>query len=167
MVVWKFFDLRSRSWPVRKRSCCISVDPCGRPEHICGVFIALALVSSKNYCRKTASELFWPEMTFATWRGITGRNIPTQGVNSTWNPMFESASNGFLPKEAPFIFLPLTYNGAVAKLTWPWVTDMISFDAPWQEEHDVSWPPHYKSREEKWKAPLLNKNHTKYSQTSG
>ena len=35
-----------------------------------------------------------------------------------------SVSNGFLPKEAPFIFLPLPYNGEVAKLTWPWVTDI-------------------------------------------
>ena len=41
------------------------------------------------------------------------------GYKSTWNPMYESASNDFLPKEAPFIFLPLTYNGEVAKLTWP------------------------------------------------
>ena len=57
-------------------------------------------------------------MTLATWRGVTGRNIPTRGVKSTCNPMFESVSNGFLPKETPFIFLPLTYNGEVAKLTW-------------------------------------------------
>ena len=48
-------------------------------------------------------------MTLATWRGVTGRNIPTQGVRSTCNPIFESVSNGFLPKEAPFIFLPLAY----------------------------------------------------------
>ena len=39
--------------------------------------------------------------------------------------MFESVSNGFCPKEAPFIFLPLTYyKGGVAKLTWSWVTDI-------------------------------------------
>ena len=31
--------------------------------------------------------------------------------------MFESVLNGFRAKEAPFIFLPLTYNGEVAKLT--------------------------------------------------
>ena len=43
-------------------------------------------------------------MTLATWRWVTGRNIPTQGVKSTCNPMFGSVSNGFLPKEAPFIF---------------------------------------------------------------
>ena len=38
---WKF-DLRSShdSWPDRKRSCCISVDPYGRPEHIYGIFMA-------------------------------------------------------------------------------------------------------------------------------
>ena len=35
----------------------------------------------------------------------------TQGVGSICNPTFESISNGFLPKEAPFNFLPLTYNG--------------------------------------------------------
>ena len=40
---------------------------------------------------------------------VIGRNIPTQGVKSTSNPMFESVLNGFCSKEAPFIFLPLTY----------------------------------------------------------
>ena len=47
------------------------------------------------------------EMTLATWRGVAGRNTSTQGVKSTCNPTFESAPNGFLPKEAPFNFLPL------------------------------------------------------------
>ena len=61
-------------------------------------------------------------MTLATWRGVTGHNIPPQGVNSTCKPVFESVSNGFLPKKSPFIFLPLTYNGEVAKLTRPRVT---------------------------------------------
>ena len=63
-------------------------------------------------------------MTLARWRGVIGRDIPSQGAKSTCNPMFESASNDFLPKEAPFIFLPLTYNGELEKLTWPWVTDI-------------------------------------------
>ena len=58
----------------------------------------------------------------ATWRGVTGRNISTQGVKLTCNPMFESVSNDFLPKEESFIF-PIHF-GKVAKLTWPWVTDI-------------------------------------------
>ena len=32
------FDLRSSSWPDRKRSCCISVDPYRWPEHIYDMF---------------------------------------------------------------------------------------------------------------------------------
>ena len=36
--------------------------------------------------------------------------------------MFESVSNGFRRKEAPFNFLASTYNGEVAKLTRPWFT---------------------------------------------
>ena len=49
-------------------------------------------------------------MTLATWLGVIGRNIPTQGVKSTCNPMFASVLNVFRAKEAPFIFLPLTYK---------------------------------------------------------
>ena len=73
---------------------------------------------------RSAGDLLWPKMTLATWRGVTGHNSRTQGANSTCNTMFESVLNGFCPKETPFIFLPLTYNGEVAKLTWPWVTDI-------------------------------------------
>ena len=40
-------DLRSRSWPDRKRSRCISVDPYRRPEHIWSVFTALACFYQK------------------------------------------------------------------------------------------------------------------------
>ena len=109
-IIWPLkvimkFDLRSRSWLDRKRSCCISVDPYGRPERIYSVLIALAGLYQKLLPK---GDLSWSEMTLATWRGVTGRNIPTQDVKSTCNPMFESVSNGFLPKEAPFIFLPLT-----------------------------------------------------------
>ena len=46
-------------------------------------------------------------MTLEACWGVTDRNIPTQGVKSTFNPMFESVLNGVRPKEAPFIFLPL------------------------------------------------------------
>ena len=35
-----------------------------------------------------------------------------------------SVSNVFRPKDAPINFLPFTYNGEVAKLTWAWVTDI-------------------------------------------
>ena len=92
-------------------------------HHTYGVFIALAGL----YQKLLPENCWWllcPEMTFTTWRGVTGRNISTQGVKTTCNPMFESVSNVFCPKETPFIFLPLTYNGEVAKLTWPWVTDI-------------------------------------------
>ena len=60
------------------------------------VFSSLYLVPIKRCCRKTVhGDLSWPEMTLKTWRGVTGRNIPTQGVNSTCNLMFESVSNGY------------------------------------------------------------------------
>ena len=74
--------------------------------HLCCFHRSIChLVSIKSFCRKTADHLSWPpEMTLATWRGVTGRNIPTQGVKSTCNPTFENVSNGFLPKEASFIF---------------------------------------------------------------
>ena len=55
-------------------------------------------------------------MTLATTGGgVTGCNIPIQGVKSTGDPMFENVSNGFRAKEAPINFIPLTYNGEVAK----------------------------------------------------
>ena len=50
-------------------------------------------------------------VTFHDLEGATGRNIPTQGVKSTCNPMFESISIGFRPKQTPFICVPFTYNG--------------------------------------------------------
>ena len=90
------------------------------PHLLC--FHRSRLVSIKSYSLKSAGNLSWPGMTLATWRGVTGRNIPTQGVNFICNLMFESVSNGFRPKEVPFIFLPLTYNGEVAKLNWCLVT---------------------------------------------
>ena len=54
------------------------------------VFSLLQLFSIKSYCLRIAGDLPWPFMTLATWRGVTGRNIPTQGVNSTCNPMIET-----------------------------------------------------------------------------
>ena len=45
------------------------------------------------------------------------------GCQVTCNPTFESLFNVF-SKKAPFIFLPLTYNGEVAELTRPWVKDI-------------------------------------------
>ena len=106
-----------------ERSCCISVDPYGWPEHIYGVFIALTGL----YKKLLPKNCWWPFMTWnylSDMARVTGRNIPTQGVKSTCNTMFESVLNGFLLKEAPFIFLRLTYNGEVAKLTWPWVMNI-------------------------------------------
>ena len=35
-----------------------------------------------------------------------------------------SVSSGFLPKEALFVSIPLTYNGEVVILIWPWVKDI-------------------------------------------
>ena len=77
-----------------------------RPEHIYGVFIALAGLY-KKLLPKTAGDLSLPEVTLATWRGVTGRNIPIQGVKSTCIPMFESVSNRFRAKEAPFKVSPI------------------------------------------------------------
>ena len=79
-------------------------------------------LSIKSAGRKTAGDLSWSEMTLATWWEVTGRNLLVPGVKSTCKPMFEGVSNGFRPKEATFNFPPLTYNGEVTKLTWPWVT---------------------------------------------
>ena len=76
-------------------------------------------------CREASIELYLTlkgdlkVMTLATWRGVTGRNIPTQDVKSSCNPMFENVLNSFRPRETPFIFLPLTCNGEVAKLIRP------------------------------------------------
>ena len=97
-----------------------------RPEHICGVFIALAGLS-KVIAKKllvTFHGLKWPWPLATCWR-VTGRNISTLCINSTCNPIFESLSNGFLLKQAPFIFSRwLIGYGEVAKLTWPWVIDI-------------------------------------------
>ena len=67
MSFWKV-DLRSRSWPDRKRSCCILVDPYGRPEHICGVFIALAGL----YQKLLPKNCWWPFMTWNDFGDMTG-----------------------------------------------------------------------------------------------
>ena len=77
-------------------------------------------LSIKSYCRKLLvifHDLKWP------WRhdeGVTS-HIPIRGVKSTCKLM---NSNGFRPKEVPFNFLPLTYNGEVAKLTSLRITDI-------------------------------------------
>ena len=46
-----------------------------------------------------------------------GRINPLTGGFQAYLNLFESVSHGFLSKDAPFIFLPLTYNGEVAKLS--------------------------------------------------
>ena len=81
----------------------ISVDRYRRPKHIYGVFIALA-GHYKSFAEKTAGDLSWPEMTLATLGGVTDRNIPVHRVNSTFNKMFESDSNGFVQKRLLSIF---------------------------------------------------------------
>ena len=103
------FDLRSRSWPDPKRSCCISFDLHRRPEHTYGVFIALAGVYLKWH-----------------WRHGKGSQVAIFRLMVSSLPVTRclNVSNGFLPKEPPFNFLPLTYNGEVAKLTWPWVMNI-------------------------------------------
>ena len=63
-------------------------------------------------------------MTSGTWRGVIGCNCPIQGVKSNCNPMFANVEKNVGPKEVPFNFLTLTYNGVVAKLTWPLVNDI-------------------------------------------
>ena len=37
----------------------------------------------KSYCRKTANDLLWPEMTSGTWGGVNGHNLSIQEVNFT------------------------------------------------------------------------------------
>ena len=82
------------------------------------VFIALAGLYQKLLSKKllvTFHDLKRP------WRHSEGSLVAILRLRvlslSECDPMFESVSNGFLPKEAPFIFIPLTYNGEVAKLT--------------------------------------------------
>ena len=66
-VAWKGHlkknNPRLRSWPDRKRSCCISVDPYGRPEHIYGVFIALV-----GLYQKLLPKSCW--LPFVTWNDL-------------------------------------------------------------------------------------------------
>ena len=63
----------------------------------------------------TFHDLKWP------WKHAEGSlvSIFRLRVSSLLVNRCFSVSNGFLPKEAPFIFLPLAYNGEVAKLAWP------------------------------------------------
>ena len=95
-----------------------------RPEHIYGVFIDLACLYQKLLPKKNCR---WP---FMTWNGLGDMRrghwsqYSNSGCHSTCNPMFESVLNCFRPKEAAFNFLPLAYNGEVAILIWPWVTDI-------------------------------------------
>ena len=65
-------------------------------------------------------------MTLVTWGGATVRNIPIQGITRTCNPMFESTSNGFCPKEEPIsIFSHLLIMER--SQNWPDVRSPISF----------------------------------------
>ena len=72
-----FWKLMS-SWPDRKSSYCRSVDLYSHPKHIYGVFSVLSGV----YQKLLPKNCWWPFMTLATWRGVTGLNIPTQVVRS-------------------------------------------------------------------------------------
>ena len=58
------FDVRSRSWPDRKRSCCISVDPYDRSDHIYGVLIAALAGLYQKWLPKNC---WWP---FMTWNDL-------------------------------------------------------------------------------------------------
>ena len=83
------FDLRSRSWPDRERSCYIIVDPYRRSEHIRGVFITLAC-----FYQKLLPKDCWGS--FMTWDDLVDVRkgprctFPIQYVNFTCTPMFES-----------------------------------------------------------------------------
>ena len=111
---WKF-DLSSRSWPDPKRSCCMSVDPHRRPEHY-GVFIKLVCLT-KGIAEKllvTFHDLKWP------WRYEEGSLVTILWFRVSSLPMHRCLRvfRVVFVKKAPFNFLPLTYNGEVAKLTW-------------------------------------------------
>ena len=49
------------------------------PEHIDGIFIALACQFQK-LLPKTAGDLSWPEVTSGTLGGVTNRNFTIQSV---------------------------------------------------------------------------------------
>ena len=55
----------------------------------------------------------------------------------------------------------IAINNSVYKM------NISEFRYRWPKVRSILWPLHYKSMGEKWKAPLLNKNHSKHSQTSG
>ena len=55
-------------------------------------------------------------MTSGTQGGVTVRNFPIKDIKFTYNPIFVIVLNDAGPKGAPFSFIPLTYNGEVAKL---------------------------------------------------
>ena len=118
---WKFDVVKVVTWPEKDRVAYQWI-------RIVRLNTTMVFSSLAGLYQKLLPKNCWwpssPEMTFATWWGVTGRNIPNQGVKFICNPMIGSSSNGFRPKEAPFIFLPLTYNGEITKLTWPWVTDI-------------------------------------------
>ena len=94
---------------------------------IYGVFIALAGLYQKLYPKKTAGDLLWPEITLATWRGVTGHNIPTQVVKSTCNPMFESVCIVFVQKRRLSFFSHwLIYWLIERSQNWPDLRSPIS-----------------------------------------
>ena len=100
----------SVSWPNLKRSSCISVDPYRPSKYIYGIFIALACL----YQNLLPKNCWWPFMT-CNDIGDMSRGQWSQCSDSGCQvyllPMLESISNGFGPKEAPFNFLPMIYNG--------------------------------------------------------
>ena len=94
-----------RSWSDRKRSCCISVDPYGRLEHIYGVLIALAglyQILPKNCWRPFMTWNDLGDMARGHWSQYSGSGCQVY----QW-PDVKSVLNGFLPKEAAFHFLPI------------------------------------------------------------
>ena len=100
---WKF-DLRSRSWPNREGSCCVSVDPYRQPEHIYGVFTALDCLYKRLLPKKTAGVLSWPGVTSTTWGEVTGRNIPIHCVKFTFSRCLRVFRMIFVQKRRLSIF---------------------------------------------------------------
>ena len=82
--------------------------------------------SSWSLSKVIPENCWWPSITWNDLGDMTRGHrsqYSDSGCQVYLYPML-SVSNGF-PKGVPFIFLPcLIPTGEVAKLTWPWVTDI-------------------------------------------
>ena len=101
---------RRVSVPDRNRSCCISVDLYRRPEHIYGIFIALFGLHQKLLPK----NCWWPKVAWNDLSDLTRGHwlvvaiFRLSGSSLPVTRCLRESFEWFSPKEASFIFLPLT-----------------------------------------------------------